>query len=122
MRTGSDAKELTIEAVRKFTSKWGAMLAVVGAGFGTVYDQRATNKELRESFQRLQTQVSEYQRRNDAIHSFSADGFLDPAVRLALEATLRTFLRAYTTEHQREVNTWTKTFFDINPTLRKPSE
>lgn len=112
---GEVQEDATIEALRKFVTKWGAVIALASGSAKLFYDLGAAQKKTDEG-------LSDLIRRYDADHSISVDGFVDPRTRLALDAHVKGILRDLGLATRNEIKVYFKILSRLNPDLKLPPE
>ncbi len=112
----------TIDALRKFVSKWGLLLTICGAAVGIFYEHKRGVDDLAAAVRRLREDCDARDRRYVSAHAFGDSGFSDPTIRAALDNHLRQFLQSYNAVVKADVDKWRRLFFQLNPSIQQPSE
>ena len=124
MRTRARRKtseDQAIEVLRTI-KKWGAVFAVVGAGAGAWYDARYQVESLQAKLRELHEDYNDFRRAYSVDHNFGPDGFVAPKIAAGLEAHLTRFLKVYGSLTHAEAKQWRNAFFQLNPSLLRPTE
>lgn len=115
-------EDATIETLRAFVKKWGALLTVVGAGVGLFYQHKKGVDDLSVAIEQIRQVLRDRDNQYSVDHAVGADGFSDPRIKLALDQHIRAVLRAANAEQERILSQWRKMLFELNPSIRKPPE
>lgn len=115
-------EEEAIETLRKFVSRWGSLLAVLGAGVGLYVRHEFETDQIRESQGKLDRDFSLLRGELSDLRAFGPSGFLNPQFRTGLEVTIREALRAYNAEFENKLRSYRRQFRQLNPTIHLPEE
>lgn len=115
-------REDSIETLRKFVAKWGAVLGLAGSTLWLYFESAQEIKQLRRDLDDSQKDWDLFRRVYRDSHAFGPGGFTDPQIRTALDASIREFLRTNAADMELRNRLWRQSLFDLNPTLKRPSE
>lgn len=115
-------EEVSIEALRKFVAKWGAVLGLAGSTLWLYFETQQEVRQLRRDLDDSQKDWDLFRRVYRDSHAFGPGGFTDPQIRTALEASIREYLRTNAADMELRNRLWRQSLFDLNPTLKRPSE
>ncbi len=117
-----ETEDFTIEFLRDSIKKWGPLLAVLGGAVGLFYEHKAGIERLSHAVVEIRKICDERSARDVSHWNFGPDGFVDPQIHAALDGHIRSFLRSYVSEFEKQHKLWEKRLCELNPSLKCPSE
>lgn len=136
MKRTDTLEDVAIAALQSLLRKGLVPFGFVGAvaaGTAAWVDNKAQINELSRAVVRDREVCDARKSDSDSFHRFGRDGFSNPETAAGLDASFRRFLQGYDAERDRRlldaVNSiandaklrWMR-FFDVNPTLIRPTE
>lgn len=115
-------EEEAIEILRKFITKWGGVLAMVGASAGFIYQHEIEFARVREATSRLERDLSLLRSEWANTRAFGPGGLLDPQLRSGVDSTIREHLRTYNAELEARLKSWRRQLRQLNPIVQLPED
>ena len=124
MAVGGVEKEASIEPMEqdpmsifnRIAKQFGPLLAVFSIGAGSYFEARMAIRDNANAIQELRQLFDRMVILDNERHSFGPDGFRNPAISTALEASLRKYAES---RGIKDREYW-DVFFQLNPQLVKP--
>jgi hypothetical protein len=122
MAATQNTEDTHIDAAIRFLKKWGTILTLCGGAGGILWKHWQQTQVHEAKLERLREDFAAHLSESLDLHRVGDRGFVDPKTRLALDEHIRGILKDLGVETRADAVQWRRMLFDLNPTIRKPTE